>query len=70
MLVCASRGLPGQFTLDFQLQGQTKECPDKHDQSQNNYILDGRSDDDGSNNVASNQKFQPEQNRTSDILPI
>ena len=62
--------LPGQFSFDFQLQRQTQECADEHDHSQHDYILQGRRNNHSPNQVASNEKFQTEQNRPPYILPI
>ena len=61
---------PGQFPFDFQLQGQTEECANENDYSQNQYVLQCRRDNDGPDNVASNKKLESQQNCASNILPV
>jgi hypothetical protein len=49
---------PWQSSLDFKLERQTEECANQDNQAKYHHVLHGRRYDDGSNDVAGNQKFQ------------
>src|SRR6266496_1515055 len=61
---------PRQFSFDFQLQRQAEECADENDQAQDQHILHRGRDNNRANDVASNKKLEPEQNRAPDVLPV
>jgi hypothetical protein len=49
---------PWQFSVDFQLKRQTQERPDKNDHSQDYYVLEGGCDNNGPDDIASNEKLE------------
>src|SRR5206468_11532741 len=49
---------PRQPSFDFKLEGQTEKCADEDNQAKYHHVLDGGRYDDGSDDVAGNQKFQ------------
>src|SRR4029450_9268992 len=61
---------PRQFSFDFQLQGQTEERADKHDQTQDQHVLHCGRYNDRPDDVTSYKKLEAEQNRTADVMTI
>ena len=61
---------PWRFSFNLQLQRQTEERPDENDQSQHQYVLYCRRDNDRADDVASNEELEAEQNCATNILPV
>jgi hypothetical protein len=58
---------PASTQLDFEREAQ--ERPDQHDDGQHADARERRRDDDGSDDVASDQKLEPEEDSLTDPVP-
>lgn len=65
--------MPGAATaaaFDFGAGGRVQERADKDDEAEDENVPQGRRNNDGANDVARDEEFQTEPNRTAEILPV
>src|ERR1700704_204203 len=62
--------LPGPASVDFELQGDTEERPDEHDERQDARALEGWVNGDRPDDVGRDQELEPEEDRPPQALAV
>ncbi len=62
--------MPGPAAFYLKMQGDAEEGSNQYDESQYSDILQRIGDDDGTNNIAGNQKFKPWSNRAPKLSAV